>query len=136
MTFESPDERIGRLLAEERREDEARAPELARLLARPSRRRAGGSSPRRRAVLAAATLAIVFATIAILGRPARPRATTADAGSGLDSTAVALSRWKAPTDVFLQTPGLELASRVPVLVSRPMALDFPPVSEPTKGARP
>jgi len=130
MKSESPDTLIARLLDEERRADEAGAPDLARLLAEPRRRpEAGARAVRRFAFVAAALAAAVAAAIIVL-RPAVRQGPTPG------TAAIQLANWKAPTDVFLETSGADLWSRVPDLLSHEGALEAPTVNEPTKGVTP
>lgn len=108
------DSELTRLFEEQRRADEASAPDFRELMARaraaakgrdfaPAREGRWG----RRVVLTAAAL-IALATGLSLLRPARePRR---------PSNAATLADWKAPTDVLLQTPGAELLARLPVLL--------------------
>jgi hypothetical protein len=137
MKSESPDAIIARLFEEERRADEAAAPDLARLLARSRRRSEDARAVRRSAFLAAALAATVAAALLVL-RPARPRGPTPEGAdiAGLAPAAVQLANWKAPTDAFLRTSGSDLWSRVPVLLPRESALETRTVTEPTKGVTP
>jgi hypothetical protein len=110
VTRPDEDGEIARILEEQREADEASAPGFRALLARP---RSGKTAPGRRILrpaLAAASLLLVAAAALFLSRP-RPRE------SELLAAGSALAAWKAPTDVFLETPGSELTSRLPVLVS-------------------
>jgi hypothetical protein len=113
MSFDGQDREIAQLFEEQRRADEASAPAFRDLLAR---RRAPKAplmgwiwGP---AVAAAAVLVVV--AVLLLDRP-HPRPVPA---SPLPAVAVMLAAWKAPTDVLLRTPGAELLSGVPTLVSR------------------
>jgi hypothetical protein len=109
MTSRNGDREIARLFEAQRRADEASAPAFRDLLARP--RNAKTASPRRvlRPALAAAAVLLIIAAALLLRSRAREPESLA--------TASALAAWRAPTDVLLRTPGAELTSRLPVLVS-------------------
>jgi hypothetical protein len=130
MRPDDSDREIARLFDEQRRADEASAPTLHELLARSRRLQA----PRRRAAiriaLAAATVAAAIASVLLL-RPARPR--TGGQETALAPAASQLASWKAPTDSLLQTPGSELWTRVPILISRASPVDTSHPVETTKG---
>lgn len=108
MSGKVGDQKLARLFKEQRRADEAFAPPFRELLARARAR----SAPQRRRIrwpaLAAAAIAIVAAVLLLRPPPPEPSRAVA---------AATLAAWKAPTDVFLQTPGVELLDRLPVLVS-------------------
>ncbi|MEO8432774.1 MAG: hypothetical protein ABI592_14790 [Acidobacteriota bacterium] len=109
MTPRDEDREIARLFEEQRQADEASAPGFRALLARP---RAGRTAPARRILrpaLAAASILVAAAAI-LINRP-NPREPE------LLAAGAALAAWKSPTDAFLDTPGSELTSQVPVLVS-------------------
>ena len=131
MSSEDLDREIARLFDEQRRADEASAPALRELLARPNSRRTPWKRGIGRIVLAAAAAAAATAGVLLL-RPARPR----DGGpeAALPPAASQLASWTAPTDTLLRTPGSELWTRIPILVSRssPLADPAHPV-ETTKG---
>jgi hypothetical protein len=103
---------LTRLFEQQRRADEASAPDFHELMARAR----GAAKVRdfardgrwawRAAVAAAASIALA-AGLSLL-RPAPE--------SRLPSNAATLADWKAPTDVLLQTPGAELLARLPVLL--------------------
>jgi hypothetical protein len=114
MSPEDPDREIARLFAEQRRADEASAPALPELMSRPHRMRMSRKRSLARIALIGATAAAI-ATVILL-RPARSRDGGQDAA--LPPAAAQLASWKAPTDSLLRTPGSELWTRVPVLVSR------------------
>ena len=130
MKSESPDTLIARLLDEERRADEAGAPDLARLLAEPRRRPESGARAVRRFAFVAAALAATVAAALLVLRPAVRQGPTPG------TAAIELANWKAPTDVFLETSGADLWSRVPVLLPQGAALESPILTEPTKGVTP
>ena len=129
MSSEDPDREIARLFDEERRADEASAPALRELLARPSPR-----TPWKRGIgriaLAAAAAAAATAGVLLL-RPVHSR----DGGPGaeLPPAASQLASWKAPTDALLRTPGSELWTRVPILISRASPVDPAHPAQTTKG---
>ena len=131
MSSEDPDREIARLFVEQRRADEASAPALRELLARPNSSRTPWKRGIGRIALAAAAAAAATAGVLLL-RPVHLR----DGGPGaeLPPAASQLASWKAPTDALLRTPGSELWTRIPILVSRssPLADPAHPV-ETTKG---
>ena len=112
MSPKDPDRELTRLFEEQRRADEASAPDFRELLARPRPLRASLARGIPRPALAAAAAAVVAAAL-FLRRPPRPPAPE----PGLPAAAAALASWKAPTDVLLETPGAELLGRLPVLLS-------------------
>ena len=114
MSPEDLDREMARLFAEQRGADEASAPALRELVARP--RRPGTSWKRsitRIALIGAAAAAVTAAVILL--QPARPRDGGPDAA--VPPAATQLASWKAPTDSLLRTSGSELWTRVPILVS-------------------
>ena len=129
------DDRISRLFEQLRRDDEARLPGYRDVLgrSRPDRRR--GSGWRTLAAVCAA-LVLVAAGLALSRRRGEHRVPPAGPS---------LSQWKAPTDVFLDTPGRELLTRVPQIatagwspssaIDSPAGLATPEPSGPKKGAR-
>lgn len=130
MSPEDLDREIERLFDEQRRADEASAPALRELMARP--RRLGTSWKRSLARVALIGTAAAAATVAvILLRPARLREGGPD--TALPPAAVQLARWKAPTDSLLRTPGSELWTRVPILVSPVTPLEPAHPAQTTKG---
>ena len=120
------DREIARIFEAQRRADEASAPAFEELVARPRRRR---ERTARRIVWAAAAAgvacAIALTAIRLLHRPSQPSpfpstSTGSDvrvSPSELSPAAAALVAWTSPTDSLLQTPGAELLSGLPVLVS-------------------
>ena len=126
MSREDPDREIARLFAEQRRADEASAPALRELIARPRRRKASWSIAR--IALIGATAAAATAAVLLL-RPAH------DVGqdAALPPAASQLANWKAPTDSLLQTPGSELWTRVPILVSPVTHVEPAHPAQTTKG---
>jgi hypothetical protein len=120
------DKELIRLFAEQRLADEASAPGFRELL---DRARAGTKGPVfapegkwawRAAVAAAASLALATGLYLLRPPPEPPS----------PSIATTLAAWKAPTDVLLQTPGVELLGRLPVLLPVPLV----PGGEADKGA--
>lgn len=109
MTSRDGDREIARLLEEQRLADEASAPAFRDLLVRPRDAKAVCARRTLRPALAGAVVLLIIAAALLL----RPRAHEPE----LLGTASALAAWRAPTDVLLQTPGAELTSRLPVLVS-------------------
>jgi hypothetical protein len=115
------DREVGRLLSEERREDEAAAPVFRELV---DARRIGRGVPRRpigppvllRAFAVAAVL-IAAAAGVLLTRGTFPGATRSAGGPGteLPASAVAIASWKSPTEFLLDTPGIELLRERPAL---------------------
>jgi hypothetical protein len=123
MGSDDSDREIARLFQEQRRADEASAPALNGLLARPRGRRL---RPRRRIVaIALATTVVAAIASVLLLRPAKPRVAP--------TSELQLASWKAPTDALLRTPGSELWTRVPILVSRAAPLDPAHPVQTTKG---
>jgi hypothetical protein len=122
MSSEDPDREIARLFDEQRRADEASAPALRELLARPNSRQTSWKRGIGRIALATAAAAAATAGVLLL-RPAHHR----DGGrvTELPPAASQLASWKAPTDALLRTPGSELWNRVPILVSRSSPLVDP-----------
>ncbi len=130
MRSEDLDREIARLFDEERRADEASAPALRELLARPNSRRTSWKRGIGRIALATAAAAAATAGVLLL-RPAHHR----DGGPVTEPPAASqLASWKAPTDALLRTPGSELWTRVPILVSRSSpVLDPAHPAQTTKG---
>ncbi len=124
------DERIARLFEAKRRADEAGAPAFEHLLAR---RPHSGVPAIRRFAFSAAVLVAVVAAVLLIRRPAPP-GVPAPETAHLAPAAIQLAYWKAPTDVFLDTFGSDLWSRLPVLVSSERPLASPTLPAPTKGA--
>lgn len=116
MSSKDPDSDIARLFEEQRRADEASAPSYRQVRARriPERRPGVAVAGRigRPAFAAAALLVLVAAAVLILrpSRPSRPSPLP-------PASAASLASWRSPTEIFLQTPGVELLSRAPALVS-------------------
>jgi hypothetical protein len=108
------DNELTRLFTEQRRADEASAPDFRELLVRARAGTRGRAfTPGRegrwawRAAIAA-TASLALATGLYLFRPPpEPR---------LLSNVPTLAAWKAPTDALLQTPGAELLGQLPVLL--------------------
>ena len=123
MSPEDLDREIARLFAAQRRADEASAPALRELMARPRRLRTSWSLAR--IALVGATAAPALAAILLL----RPAGTE----TPLPPAALQLANWKAPTDSLLRTSGSELWSRVPVLVSPVTHVEPPHPAQTTKG---
>ncbi len=113
MTSREEDREIARLFEEQRQADEASTPAFRELLARrPRPRRATPARRVLRPALAAASVLLAVSAALLLNRP-RPAAREPE----LLAAGSALAAWKSPTDVFLETPGAELTSQLPVLVS-------------------
>lgn len=110
MTSKEEDREISRLFEEQRQADEASAPAFRELLARPHARRTAPAWRILRPAVAVASVLVVVAAALFLNRPRARESEFLAAGS-------ALAAWKAPTDSLLQTPGSELTSQLPVLVS-------------------
>jgi len=130
MSSEDPDRRIARLFEDERRGDEASAPALRELLARPNSRGTRWKRGIGRIAFATAMAAAATAGVLLL-RPARHD--DGSAGTELPEAASQLANWKAPTDALLRTPGSELWTRVPILVSRAAPMDPSHPVQTTKG---
>ena len=128
MSPEDLDREIARLFAAQRRADEASAPALRELMARPRRLRTSWSLAR--IALVGATAAAAIAAILLL-RPARPR--NAGTETPLPPAATQLANWKAPTDSLLRTSGSELWTRVPILVSPVTHVEPAHPAQTTKG---
>jgi anti-sigma-K factor RskA len=122
------DPEITRLFDEQRRADEATAPALRELLARPRGLQATGRRGAWRIALVAVTVAAAIAG-ALLLRPARHLGQETE----LPPAASQLASWKAPTDALLKTPGSDLWTRVPVLISRSSQVDPSHPVQTTKG---
>ena len=109
------DSELTRLFEEQRRADEASAPDFRELMARARAAAKGrdfapvrqGRWARRAVFTAAASVALAIG-LSLLRPAPEPR---------IPSNAPTLADWKAPTDVLLQTPGAELLGRLPVLLS-------------------
>jgi hypothetical protein len=106
---------LTRLFEEQRRADEASAPDFRELMARARSASKGRDfAPARegrwagRAAVAAAASVALAAGLYLLRPTREPR---------WPSNPATLADWKAPTDVLLQTPGAELLARLPVLLS-------------------
>jgi hypothetical protein len=127
MRSDDPDREIARLFDEERRADEASAPALRELLARPTSARTQWKRGIGRIALAAAAATAAF----LLLRPTHTNDARRD--TGLPPAASQLASWRAPTDALLRTPGSELWTRVPILVSRVPPLDPAHPAQTTKG---
>jgi hypothetical protein len=95
------DNDLGRRFSRLRNADRAQAPSFTQTYQRARRR----SSAAPRGILIGAAAAIVIAAISI--GHARSRSQT--------ETAPAITTWRAPTDVFLWTPGSELLGAMPAL---------------------
>jgi hypothetical protein len=120
-----------RSFEEERLGDEASAPDLEALLARPSGRRRVQVRTARRIAIAAATFAAAAVLLVIRVRVTPSR--TVPESSALSPEAIALVTWKSPTDTLLETPGSDLWTQVPDLAPPvPAVEEHIPVS-PTKG---
>lgn len=109
MTPGDEDREIARFFGTQRQADEAAAPPFRRLLSRPRSEKTATGRRIVRPALAAASLLLAAAAL-LVSRPGPRETDLLAAGS-------ALAAWRAPTDVFLQTPGSELTSQVPVLLS-------------------
>ncbi len=96
-----PDADLRRLFQEMRASDAAAAPAFS-LAPRPVRR------PLRRRALQLAGAAAVVAAVLLLARTETPP-------YPIDTTA---TRWSAPTDFLLRTPGLEILTNVPPVGQR------------------
>jgi hypothetical protein len=128
MSPEDLDREIARLFAEQRRSDEASAPALRELMARPRRLRTSWSLAR--IALVGATAAAAIAAILLL-RAARAREGGPE--TALPPAASQLANWKAPTDSLLRTSGSELWTRVPILVSPVTYVEPAHPAQTTKG---
>ena len=128
MSPEDLDREIARLFDEQRRADEASAPALRELMARPRRLQTSWSLAR--ITLVGATAAAAIAAILLL-RPGRAR----DAGTEtpLPPAASQLANWKAPTDSLLRTSGSDLLTRVPILISPITRVEPAHPAQTTKG---
>jgi hypothetical protein len=122
MTTDPRDDEIARRFEERRLADEAGAPELPTLLARPPRRHAVQVRAFRRLAFGAAALAAAVSAVFVL-RNVRPRQGGTPESSDLPAAAVELAAWKAPTDTLLQTPGADLWTSVPELAPEASALE-------------
>jgi hypothetical protein len=121
------DREIARLFEEKRRSDESSAPPVRELLARPRGPRAQSARAAWSVALAAAAAIVVMASVVLLrARPPRTPETQ------LPAAAAQIAAWRAPTDALLQTPGSELLTQLPVLVSHASEAAGA-VLEPTKG---
>jgi hypothetical protein len=107
---ESDEDRVARTLSEQRRLDEALAPDFRALLARP-RARASRAPVRPVLVLAALLLAVGVA----LRSRSRPPVPAPDKPASM--AADSLTTWRAPTDFLLETPGSQLWTSPPVFGS-------------------
>jgi hypothetical protein len=110
VTKAGDDRELSRLFDELRRSDEASAPAFRSVLSRPRTR------PRRPwlSLLRVATAVVLLGLIGVVVRLARrPTPETR-----LEATARTLTRWKAPTDSLLRTPGSELLTSIPRLVTK------------------
>lgn len=114
MTPKDLESELTRLFEEQRRADEASAPDFRELMARARAATKGHDyAPAREgrwawgAVVAAAASVALAAGLYFLRPPPEPR---------MPSNASTLADWNAPTDVLLQTPGAELLGRLPVLL--------------------
>lgn len=129
----NPDDRnpdLERLFAEARAREEASAPDLDGLLARPrSARRV--ATPARRASLALAAVLVLGATALLV----RGRVRSAGPGrGGPEPPAETLMAWRSPTASLLRTPGAELLGGVPALVPRAPVFSTAALPQTTKGA--
>ena len=131
MTTDPRDDEIARRFEERRLTDEAAAPELSALLARPPRARTAQVRAIRRLAFGASAVAAAVLVVFVL-RTGRPRQGGSPESSGLSPAAIALARWEAPTDVFLQTPGSDLWTSLPDLAPA-SALESAISPETTKG---
>lgn len=111
MSAKGSEREIARLFEAQREADEALAPPFADIVHRPARRARSVRSFR--PIAAAAGVLVVAALVLLLhrARPARPPV------PAIESDAVALGTWKAPSDVLLETPGSDLLDRTPILAS-------------------
>jgi hypothetical protein len=105
---------LTRVFEEQRRADEASAPDFRELMARARAAAKGRDfAPARqgrwarRAIFTAAASVALAAGLYLLRPTREPR---------WPSNPATLADWKAPTDVLLQTPGAELLARLPVLL--------------------
>jgi hypothetical protein len=127
------DHKLTRLFEEARREDEARAPQLSELLARPPRLESNTSPS------AARRLAPIFATLALLGlalaifRPKEPVAPPPATAPAVEAF-LSQPRWDAPTDFLLEPPSGELWSTTPSIGTTVPEIDAGS-PEPKKGTR-
>jgi hypothetical protein len=99
----SEDKDLRERFATLRREEETQAPDFVVLTARRRRR------PVRKFVIIAACVVAILAA-ALLLRPV-PRKPEQGAGGNIAS----ITKWKAPTDFLLETPGRELLRSVPTI---------------------
>ena len=110
MSLREEEREMARLFEDARRVDESLAPPFREVLARRRSREAQRRWLLWRPALLAVTVVLIVAALQ-LTRAARPTAHE----TALPAAARAIASWKAPTDVFLQTPGSDLLSRSPVL---------------------
>jgi hypothetical protein len=106
-----------------RRDETARVPGFEQVLRRDSPRSIclGGVF----AIAAAVVITVVAATVLEILHKRGPRA--------IDSSALTLSNWRAPTDFLLDTPGRELLRAVPAVGAypAPMLVPLPKIHDTT-----
>ncbi|HEY7370492.1 MAG TPA: hypothetical protein VIA29_11425 [Thermoanaerobaculia bacterium] len=127
------DRKLTRLFEEARREDEARAPELSELMARPRRLEPETApSAARRLAPILATLALLALALAIFRSedPVSPPPPATPAAEAFLSQ----PRWHAPTDFLLEPPSGELWSSTPSIGTTVPEIDAGS-PEPKKGTR-
>jgi hypothetical protein len=99
------DSKLRRAFADLRQLDKRSTPEFDALLRRPSRRSV--SRMRSGMAMLATSLVVVLVLVVIARRPSR------DVSTPMQS----ISEWRAPTDVLLRTPGVEIIQSMPSLRS-------------------
>ncbi len=96
---------LRRRFAQLREADRERAPGFARTYGRARARRSWRATVRIRPLVISAAAAVVIAAIGLAyARSLSPSAATPE-----------IATWRAPTDVFLRTPGSELLGTMPAL---------------------
>jgi hypothetical protein len=106
---------IRRRFAQLRDSDRERAPSFTRTYGRARARRSWRAMPRVRPVVIAAAAAVVIAAVWL--ERARSFSPSAPAPT--------IATWRAPTDVFLRTPGSELLGTMPALGASVLDTMFP-----------
>ena len=117
------DPEIARLFEAERLADEAAAPDLDALLARPARRQESEARGIRRVALGAAAFLAATVVVVVLRSSSPRHPTVPEAAAALSPAATELASWKAPTDALLRTPGSDLWTSVPEIANPTGALE-------------
>lgn len=126
MKPEDLDRELGRLFQAQRAADEAAAPDLSALLARPPARRSGRRGVAQALALVAAVAVVVLAGARVLRNVASAPRETTDAIE-------TLAEWRSPTAFLLRTPGSDIWTQMPALGSAAHASEDQPGLSPTKG---